>query len=249
MPTVLDIDLDFFVDSIAHGASADKRLPEWGYSAETGRVEGYFTDTIEEALAYLETHCLLPQRNKTPGAIFEHHDELFDFAVAHFTEPVHLIHVDAHADMGGDLNSSWEYHSTQYMHLPLHERRTPTRGNNYLNCGNFLVFLAACGLLEKVTFVTHPKWQIDYDCLYLKDFSSASGALQLKRFPPNTVRDANFHTVPHEKEDEIPFIQVSREDFFSIVQPDTVFLTRSPCFTPASADSIYDAIAQRIQTA
>lgn len=238
--TVLDIDLDFFVTPIKYWGTSNNRIPEGNAT----------TESIEEAVNYLETHCLL-QTGKTRGAIFEHHDELFDYALEQFTEPIHLIHLDAHADIGGGLTTCWEYVCTEYTHLSSSMRRFPKRGNKYLNCGNFLVFLAGTGLLKRVTFVSHPDWINDYNGVYMKEFDTDSGAIQLKRFSKQVIKDDDFCTplyaLPHEVEPSIPFVRVSRHDFHSEIAPDRVVLTRSPGYTPASADLLFDALSERIQ--
>lgn len=239
MITILDVDLDFFVTPIKNWGSSNNRIPE-------GKAT---TENIKEAINYLENHCLL-NTEKTPGAIFENHDELFDYALEQFTEPVHLIHLDAHADIGGGLTTCWKYVCTEYTHLSLPQRYHPKRGHQYLNCGNFIVFLAGIGLLERVTFVSHPDWQDDYNSIYMKDFDPDSNALQLKRFSADDVNKSLYTSLlelPYEREQEVPFIRVSRHDFYNAVPPDQFVLTRSPGFTPVSADSLFDALSKKIQ--
>ncbi|MEG0216309.1 MAG: hypothetical protein RR685_09305, partial [Hungatella sp.] len=239
MVTILDIDLDFFVTPIKYWGTSNNRIPEGEATAEN----------IDAAMNYLETHCRLQART-TPGAVFEHHDELFDYALKQFTEPIHLIHLDAHADIGGGLTKCWDYVCTKYTHLDQHMRKFPKRGNEGLNCGNFLVFLAGVGLLERVTFVSHSDWRDDYNPIYMKDFDPTSEELQLKRFSAQIIKDDDLCTplydLPHEVEQSIPFVRVPRHDFYSDIVPDKIILTRSPGYTPASADSLFNAISQRI---
>lgn len=238
--TVLDIDLDFFVTPIKHWGSSDERRDE-----DDCRVE----DTAD-AIAYLESHCKMPTDSPSPGATFENHDELFDYGIANWTEPVHLIHIDAHADIGGGLTSCWHYVSTEYTHLNPRQRRMPKRGMKFLNCGNFIVFLAGCGLLKEITFVSHPDWTDDYNAIYMKGFDPSSEALQLKQFDAQDIKDAGFvplYNVKHEVEEAIPMRRVSREKFQSVAIPDSVVLTRSPGYTPKSADALFDEIARHIK--
>lgn len=241
MCTVLDIDLDFFVSPIQHWKQSHDRVPDAEATPES----------VEEVLHYLNANCGLPTESKTPGAWFEHHDELFDFAVKHVAEPMHLVHLDAHADIGGGLTRCWEYVFTQYTHLSLPFRRHPKRGARHLNCGNFIVFLAACGLLERVTFVAHPAWQDDYNGLYMKDFDLGSEALQLKRFEKSVIDESKLLTplydLPHEVEAAVPFVRVNRDDYHAEHKPDLLFVTRSPGYTPASADPLFEALARRIE--
>jgi hypothetical protein len=241
MRTILDIDLDFFTSPIKNWGSLEERVPEEGASVET----------VDATLDYLVSHCCFPDSGRLPGAKFEHHDEVFDFAIKHWRSPVHLIHFDAHADIGGGLSSGWRYVLTDYLHLSAEDRRKPKRGEKYLNCGNFIVFLAACGLIERVTFVSHPNWCNDYGSFYMRDFDSEARALQMKRYTAKSVDDASVSTdmwnIPHELEPCIPFERVTKADFRLQSPPDMLLLTRSPGFTPASADVLFDVLVERIE--
>lgn len=238
--TVLDIDLDFFVTPIKHMVDGDTRLDGDRYSVEDA----------DSAMEFLHSRCGLPRTDVLPGAIFEHHEELFDHAIARWTEPVHLIHVDAHADIGGGFTRCWDYVCTGFTHLSPERRRFPTRGLSGLNCGNFIVFLAGCGLLEKVTFVSHPDWIDDYNPIYMKNFDPDSGFIQLKRFTREDVDDAltgsPLYSYPHETEAAIPLVRIPRDNFTVDGAVSEVFLTRSPGYTPPDADLLFDRIAKHI---
>ncbi len=207
---------------------------------------GKTTESIDDAFAYLQSHCKVSTDGKTPGACFEHHDEVFDFALTHFTEPVHLIHVDAHSDIGGGMPSCWQYVFGEYLHLDHGKRRTPKRGPKGLNCGNFIVFLAASGLLERVTFVTRKDWRNDYSCIYMECFDVESCNLQLKTFNKQDFSrigiSAELWDLPHTVEPVVPFEEVSRPEFISDGSPDMLLVTRSPQYTPACSDALYDAL-------
>lgn len=241
MKTILDIDLDFFVSPIYHGTSTDNRIPNSDATV----------DSIEVALEYLEAHCGLPKNQTLPGAYFENHDELFDAIVTHIDEPIHLIHVDAHADIGGGFTKCWQYMFCEYAHLAKAGRRYPKRGANFLNCGNVVAFLAFAGLVEKVTFVSHQDWTDDYQPLYMEHFDPNSSALQLKRFSAKAIENAGFLTplyqIEHELEPSIPLIRVGRENFYIENPPDALFVTRSPGYTPESADILYDVLIGHIE--
>lgn len=238
--TVLDIDLDFFTSPIVHNATSNARVP----------CDGASFVPVRKAVDYLNQRCLLPVETKTPGRAFEHHDQVFDYAIKHFSEPVHLIHLDAHADIGGGQTRCWNYVCTDYAHLPLNLRRFPKRGELYLNCGNFIVFLAACGLLREVTFVSHPDWAEDYNAIYMKDCDVESGALQIKKVEKDVLEGVGMMRplceLPHEVEAEIPFRRISSDDYRADSPPNTLFVTRSPGYTPACSDSLYDALVSLI---
>lgn len=240
MMTVLDIDLDFFTSPIVIDSMGQKAKKRRGKTAES----------IDDAFAYLQTHCKVSTGEKTPGACFVHHDEVFDFALRYFTEPVHLIHVDAHSDIGGGMPRYWQYVFGEYLHLNGRERHSPKRGQKGLNCGNFIIFLVACGLLERVTFVAREDWRCDYSCIYMESFQLESGNLQLKRFAKQDFSrigiSAQLWDLPHTVEPLVPFKEVSRRDFISDGPPDLLLVTKSPEYTPACSDALYDALVSLI---
>lgn len=240
MMTVLDIDLDFFTSPIVKDSMGEDAT---GRRGETVVATG-------DALEYLQANCRLPIPGKTPGGCFEHHDEVFDFALRHFTEPVHLIHVDAHSDIGGGIPMCWRYVFTEYGYLSQQAKRNPKRGQYGLGCGNFIVFLAACGLIERITFVTRSDWKQDYSCFYMKDFDESVDFLQLKRIPKEVMDAAGPTVVPwevdYQVDPEIPFIRVPREKFEADGPPDMLLVTRSPQYTPACSDGLYDALVSLI---
>jgi hypothetical protein len=227
------------VRPIKHWCESNERLPEDKFSSES----------VADVLSFLEKQCCVSDKAKIPGARFEHHDELFDYAISHFKEPIHLVHVDAHADIGGGFSGCWHYVCTEYIHHPVAKRQKPKKGNKFLNAGNFVVFLAACELLGRLTFVSHPDWHDDYNSIYMKDFDPTSGALQLKRYSPEVVSAAGIASlcdVVHDVEAEIPFHRVPRAEFSLSATPDFMFVTRSPGYTPASTDVLYAKIAEFI---
>lgn len=238
--TVLDIDLDFFTSPIVIDSMGERATKRRGKTAES----------IDSVLGYLQSQCLVPTSGKTPGAYFEHHDEVFNFALKHFTEPIHLIHVDAHSDIGGGMPMCWQYVFGEYLHLDDQKRHFPKRGPKGLNCGNFIVFLAACGLLERVTFVTREDWKCDYSIIYMEGFRMDSGHIQLKRFEKQDFGrigiNANLWDLPHSVEAAIPFKEASRRDFISSAPPDMLLVTKSPQYTPACSDDLYDALVSLI---
>jgi hypothetical protein len=232
---ILDIDLDFFVTPIRHEVETDERLPEGEYSVES----------CTAALGFLRDACGLPLDRSVRGVQFEHHDEVFDFVVENLPDALEWIHVDAHADIGGGWRvRCWPYIFCEFTHLDQAARRKPLRGPNGLNCGNFLLFLAGCNKLKDVTFVTPPTWKNDYQAIYMKEFSETSGAIQLKRYSKSATSCMTpLHLVKHDVEPPIPYKSVPRADFKASAKPDLVLLTRSPGFTTASSDVLYNAIA------
>jgi len=164
---------------------------------------------------------------------------------------VQLIHLDSHADIGGGFSAAWRYVATEYLHLDKDARKKPQKGHNFLNAGNFIVFLAACGLLHEVTFVSPPHWHDDYGAIYMRHFDPNSEELQLKRFDARAIDAAGVFArlseIPHQTEDPIPFRRIPRPDFRLREVPDLMVITRSPGYTPKSADRLYDEISKYIE--
>ncbi len=243
---ILDIDLDFFVSPIASFGSSNERLDDSDYSV----------DSIDVARSFLETQCRLSKRRKLPGACFEHHDDVFYhvrdlYASGELTSPIELHHVDAHSDIGGGFTTCWIYVEQELVHQPIPRRMHPKRGIPYLNSGNFVVFLAACGWLNQIHFVVPNEWRDDTNAAYLKDFSINSRALQLKRYRASDVDSAGVNCsladIKHTLEPEIPFRYTFRSRYQASEGFDQILLTRSPGFTPKAADKLFDFINEYIK--
>ncbi len=242
---VLDLDLDFFVTPIANWKSDKDRLDP----------TEYVVDSIENVRVFLEDQCGLSCDAKTPGATFEEHDEIFDHIsslrdAGIIASPIELHHVDAHSDVGGGMTRCWVYVEQELVHLPVEQRVRPKRGGSYLNPGNFIVFLAACRWLREIHFVVPEEWRDDTHPMYLKDFCIGSRALQLKRYQASDIKaaglTANLGSIPHTLEPEVPFTYVRRRKYRAPGKFDRMFLTRSPGFTPAGADKVFDFVREYI---
>lgn len=130
--------------------------------------------------------------------------------------PVHLVHVDAHDDLGCD--SSLEYVLTDYFNRSLEDRYSPETGTGKLHAGNFLVFLAACGWLSKMTFVHHPQWDGSLPSAYFKNDDPSTQILDLQGYDAralaNPVEIMHLHTLKSKTNIAcIPFRISSMDDF------------------------------------
>lgn len=89
---ILDIDLDFFLNSII-------------YSPKKPRPNNSYIDVwkTEEVINFLEKRCKLSRNKKIKGKLLKTHDELF-YCFKKMIEqkiimvPFELVHIDAHAD-------------------------------------------------------------------------------------------------------------------------------------------------------
>lgn len=240
MQLVLDIDLDFFLDRILYATEEPVQRP---------RREDYRVDAEEVALAYLREKCGLCETTPVPGyACTRHKDAWFHWRrmlrQGVLKEPFEVVHVDAHADMGLG-NNSCLYIAEELLAEPVKRRRPPIKGGEWAvgDC-NFIAYALATRWIGKLTYVTHPKWEDDVQWLHMKDFSTTSGFVEMKRFEPGFTEQLDHFmdvkNLPFEAEPPIPLSVVPREEFHIDRRPDFVFISQSPNYTPASADTLFE---------
>jgi hypothetical protein len=178
---IIDIDMDFFLDKIAHDQPyCDERLKE-----------GWATPWDEtDVRHFLEANCQLSTRALTRGRIIKEHKEAFLFwrgliNEKKLTVPFDVIHIDAHSDLGGG-DAGWRYIFEKLLHSPIEERATIERFRyrsslERLESGNFLLYAMAAHWIKSLTLVCHPNWSEDYYLLIMKDCKDESGIIQLKK--------------------------------------------------------------------
>ena len=245
MQRVLDIDLDFFLDRILYADDEPRGRPS---------DQDYQVDSTRVVLDYLRNHCGLTE--PLPGAACKHHCEVWFhwrrmLKSGELRAPFEVIHVDAHADMGLG-NNSCLYIAEELLAQPVAKRRPPTgRENWHVSDCNFIAYALACRWIGKLTYVTHPNWQDDIQWLHMKDFSTTSGSVQMKRFEPGFTERLNDYLdvkrLPFEAEPDIPLTVVSRPDFQADMPPDFVFISQSPNYTPRTADVLFERIKAMVE--
>jgi hypothetical protein len=239
---VLDIDLDFFVTPVIHSPQHSDRP-----SADEHAVW-----PVDEALEFLRGGCGLTGR--LPGFLTETHDELFpmwrDAVQADILVPrFHVTHLDAHADLGrGD--AGYVYPMTSLLFSAPHERwyPNPPPGKTGLTEGNFLLFAIACGWINSLEYVFGEGGGGDELSCVMKGFDIKAGGVQLAAMTRPNFLNWNFghherQAVISHLEPEVSYESGRWEDFSAEQPYDFVCLTRSPLYTPASADPLYDQIA------
>lgn len=240
MRRVLDIDLDFFVSDVAYARdSAGERLPEPEFQPWD----------LDDVLWFLEVRCRLT--GPLPGWVVEHHAEAFPLwrsAVRSgvLSTPFHVTHVDAHADLGnGDYG--FRHLITELMHRPVAERDEPKVGFAGLNDGSWLSFAVACGWVGDLTYVFPDNGGEDV----LRFHVAPDGVnLQMKAATEEMLADALYSRDPLvgvAADQTVPFRQVHHNDWSAPKgEPfDGITLCRSPGFTPASSDRIFEEIRRR----
>jgi hypothetical protein len=253
MQRVLDLDLDAFVYGSEHFRSSDApRLnadehPPWD---------------LAKVVDFLESRCLI--RDRLPGFAVEHHGDLFfqwrdAIERGLLVPPFHVTHVDAHADLGlGD--SGYIYLLTELLREPVEGRRNVRVGEDALGDGNYLAFAIANRWIAELTFAIGGGWEdlddeADYPwtpsdlLIYLLDnFDRWSRTIRLPLLDAQNLQDNLAYTdrlKPLALEPPVPFTWEVCQRFQAAAPYDVICLARSPAFTPASADLIYDEIRTR----
>jgi len=256
---VLDIDLDFFLCGTAHYVdSADERLspdeyPPW---------------PLEAVIAFLVDQCQLTERR--PGFVVEHHNELFyrwgeAIEAGRMTAPLEVVHVDAHADLGlGDASYSYvmgelAYEPIEKRYEILKARRPSSRtemldlGNYALTDGNWLIFALACGWLSALTYVNNScaeesdgRQPGDLMSVLMQDFDMQADHLQVVGTRDKFWQHGRIRPQAIDRCDPpVSFTTNVWREYRALKPFDVVCLTRSPEYTPAEADPIFDAIVER----
>lgn len=238
MQRVLDIDLDFFVTPVVH----------WPSDTDRPDASEYSVWPTAEALRFLREQCGLDR--KLPGFVTENHGELFPLwrgvvESRALTPPFHVTHVDAHADLGlGD--AGYSYLMTSLLYEPVGERVHPTVDSmSGLNDGNFLLFAIACHWIGELHYVFGAGGGSDELVLAMEGFNPKAERIQLSAMSKSQLNSLLHHhdrTLIPSEEPTVPYRSLRWEQFQTDGPYDFVCLTRSPPYTPATADVLYDAI-------
>lgn len=247
---ILDIDLDFFLENIHYGAFPwrNKRISN----------DKYKPWSKEKVVSFLEVQCGLLPEQKINGACFIHHDKLFHVMnqiknICNEVLRFSIDHIDGHSDLGGSDSGLLYICRDLLFHPPDKRSFLQHRGmRNNLDSGNFLAFAAACRLIERLNFITHPGKGKDIPSFIFKNFDINSNLIQLKKFSRDQINEFVDHPdhlpklKPLGSEPEIPFRMIPYNEFQSSGDYDFVFLAQSPAFTPVEADRLIPVITKYI---
>jgi len=247
---ILDIDLDFFLDEIAHFRKKNEvRLNKKHYSPWS---EAQVVDFLENRLG-------LDSANRIPGKHFIHHDEVFHYLKEQIEDgmllpPFSVSHIDAHSDLATSIDGCFLYIMETMLRRP-RELRTDVsdaKGLQKLNEGNFLIFMLACGWLSDLTFVKHDKTKEYYNPFFFKNNDTSTNIFQLKTYKKGLLRHyAVGSTNLQEKMGLFKYTRKGRQvkfnetnwRYFKTKKPfDYIFLTQSPNFTPSTSDALIHVI-------
>jgi hypothetical protein len=177
---LLDIDLDAFLDNVAHWVRGIRRLNSRHYKP-------WAQDRLRE---FLENRCHLSRSNRVTGNFAVHHTEAFDYLMRIAEDADALVavaHIDGHADLGMG-GSSWVYLTRDILARPPEGRTNPRRGPKSVNAGSYLAFALATRRIASLTYVHPAGGGADLPEMLFADDDPASGMLQLKRFSPEVIR-------------------------------------------------------------
>ncbi len=262
---VLDLDMDYFMDSIATDIS---------FTTSTRLSEADYGDAVwsaDKVRLFLEHNLGLSKDNKLPGRIVVGHDEALYFweellAAGKLEDPFEVIHVDSHADLGLGCHSS-DFLNSAMITFPIETRRR-IRDYEYngkietINIGDYLLWGIAYKMISKITYCANPNGEKnDYCWDTLKDFQE------------NEIWDepvSNYIQLTFNRKMECPTFESSEQEIReylegSIKDPevelriiptveavkfngdfDFVVMAQSPNYTPASADFIMDIFREYI---
>ena len=229
---VLDIDIDLFVDPRPRNARPDERLDD----------EHFCTWDSAHAGRYIRTITGLPCNERLPGQVFDTHEQLLP-ALSSLNSPVHLFHLDSHADLGIGMGC-YRFHS-KFLAIP-QASRIGALNEFSPREGDFLLYALACGFVKAIDYVTHPDvfcfepdipigmdvWEIPY----------SAGHLVLRRFEGTHTEYGERQGQWHE-ERSIPLRMHNRDAVVGrIASFDQIFITRSPSYTPRACDILVEAL-------
>lgn len=231
MDCVLDIDLDFFVH-------VDGRLRVTPGARLAGAAEvapkAWVTHFLERSFG------LCPFR-PVVGDCFSEHVEAYLFwnhlvEIGQLKSPFHLVHVDAHSDMGYGPNFY------RFVTEDLWDRRNPPGSDD------FVLHALADGLIADLTYVRQSSdSRLDVPPILTSWETPDTGHIQLMRLTQDQLREALFEGVKDVGEpvsSPVPFRCPSWADFRCETPVTVMTLACSPAYTPGSADGLVPTISR-----
>jgi hypothetical protein len=254
MDIVLDLDLDFFVSPTERDAMPDgPRLPE----------ELYRVQTNNQVRLFLEKQCGLGSKQKLLGRRLTNHSEAF-WTWKHWIEsgmlrtPFDVVHVDAHADLGGVGDpKTIKFVVAEMLALEPNKRSNPPRGFGGIHDGNYLVVAVANRWINRLIYVYPPDSELgtgenpedpgDLLCWWFKDFDCATPILQLPHYRVDDLFECFLRTpplTPLRLEPSVRFDWVRAANFKTESDFSHMVVAQSPAFTPESADRLLPLVCE-----
>lgn len=246
MDTILDLDLDFFVEPAAYFV---------GDSSPRRNEDEYKTVSIPEAERFLSKQCHLSKKSKLPGREVRHHVEAFatwrewiDRGI--LKVPFDIVHVDAHSDMGMG-EAGWVYLMSELLALAVEQRRYPKIAPTFTTSGSYLPCVIANRWVRRLTLV-FPSYIRDVESpdgskapgdmmnLFFRNRDFNTKTIELEHRPAEDIDMLIYsNTIPPPISTEPPvpcdWVSASNFEFGGFTH---VLLADSPPFTPPSADKL-----------
>jgi hypothetical protein len=255
---VLNLDLDFFLnDRVTNRPDDPNRRPD---------DRDLVPWQAEDVVSFLENELNL--KKPIPGkVVVSHHEVFFEWRTRierdALTTPFFICHVDAHSDMGLGF-PSWVYLHSDFLELPLIQRRYPQEGDWGLNFGSFMSFAIGNRWFSDIDFVVPPFWKDDIGQNGLADDSLTRDMLkagcqvkvQLMHAPREQIEACvragrSFTKIRRDVgEPIVPLNILPRSSIagrYDVQEWDFAFLSHSPGYVPRAADSLRDVIGSYIQ--
>lgn len=247
MLLVLDIDLDFFVSPIVYANADIVYRPDARHHAVTPTTE---------AIAYVEQRFCLNRQTPKRGCVLEEHSGAFDYLMRLDSSPFRLVHVDAHGDLGfSPFEFSPCYICEELLHRPVSARDIVHRGGKGgLASGNWLAFLLAQRRVSALELVYPDHWKPppehgDIPRVYWRSGRAEDGDIEMPILPEGGWRYLVNRGSHHPRASFEPAIRYRRHLASSFVldrSPDVLLLTRSPQYSPVSADTLFDILKEYV---
>ncbi len=260
---ILDIDMDYFMEKIAHtDAQITERLSEEEY--------GDCVWSEQRVRSFFENNLGLSKENKIRGRIVTGHNEALLFwkeliAEKKLSTPFEVVHVDSHADLGLGFDSPY-YIMQKLLAQPVQQR---PQHSKYNDCngreqaegiGDYLLFAIAYQWISKINYCANPNGdKNDYVWETLKDFHEdfvwdkpVENIIQLL-YNPNEELPRYYDAADvkqryingSHREPEVPLLIIPTIEAVKYDGDfDFVVMAQSPNYTPASADFIMDIIRE-----
>ena len=226
--TILDIDLDFFLNDVCPLAEAGERPALEGHEPwEEARVR-----------RFLEENCGLSASRPVPGRIFETHDLALDFwrdmmLEGRLNAPFSVTHVDAHSDLGVGQT---EYVLNALLALPPGKRGdiNALRREGHLSEANYLLFALAFRWTDRLINVRNPRSLPDLP----REILEGEG-IRLSSFVSRLME------AKHGREPLVPFIQYPDHTLYKAAGHfGFMSVAVSPRYAPKEADRLLPLLSE-----
>lgn len=237
---VLDLDLDFFLEGVTWKYGVGDRFPD---------EESHPPWSSERVEKFLEDQCGLCKESPVPGRVVTTHDEvLWDWLkLPESGQSWTIVHVDAHGDLGYNESCLIDV-LTSFLNLPFDQRLQNLKEiKSEITQGCYLLYALACRRIGKLTYVHHPNGGDDVPDQILKNFDTESQRIELKSFDVEMGEPLTEEAPIDHREPSIPFELISGPEYQNSETYDYMYLSKSPAYTPPSADSLIEVIEQYME--